>query len=201
MSNPGEEKDQHLRGGVKHDTNISLPNQQWSPLFFISPFTSSYFPVQRGQLCSNTQKETIKWWILGSRETASLESTVCFINLKWFGTESSLHFLHWTPLLEQMCQDSATPPAPLQPQPHFIHLLPFFAETRVMQSQIIHYTLATLSQVERDRNTGKAEQRSKPCCSPRENSCTWHSHPLSPAAELCCSTGNSRGHRQEGAAV
>lgn len=141
-------------------------------------------PVQRGQLCLNTQKEAIKWWVLGSRETASLESTVSLINLKWCRTEGFLHFLYWIPLLEQMCRDSATLPAPLQPQPHFIHLLPF-SETRVMQSQIIHYTLATLSQVEHDRNTGKTEPRSKPWCSPWENSCTWHTHPFSAEQQSC----------------
>lgn len=85
-------------------------------------------------------------------------------------------------------------PAPLQPQPHFIHLLPS-PEIRVMQSQIIHYTLATLSQVEHDRNTGKNGAKEQTLIQPMgELLHVAHTSFQHGATELCC----SKGHRQKG---
>lgn len=153
-------------------------------------------PVQRGQLCLNTQKETIKWWVLGSRETASLESTVCFINLKWCRTEGFLHFLYWIPRTDVpgLCHPPCSAPASatLHSSPSF-----FWNPSYAIPDHSLHPGNPEPSGAwQKHGENGAKEQTLMQPMGKLVH--VAHTSLQRGATELCCSTRNSKGHRQKG---
>lgn len=97
VSNPMKEKDQHFRGWAKSDKTSPTPDNEAPYIFYPHSFTS-VFSDQKQQLFLSTQKETVIWWILESRKTASscvtAHKSICLVILKLRGTEGFLHFLY-----------------------------------------------------------------------------------------------------------